>query len=172
MAKKISQETFDDVVKENIEEFDMDAAEALQDAIKQFLKQGVTLTNIDTSGGVGRQEILDAISELDKVARSGGSTEGILNAIKSVSTMSSKDYPLFERNLMLINEKGGLNSLHLLFDVKQPTSVLLATMSLLNDLSKLNGKSLRVLVHQLMMLFVQLKSETSLSLVVVRDCVM
>ena len=140
MAKKISQETFDDVVKENIEEFDMDAAEALQDAIKQFLKQGVTLSNIDTSGGVGRQEILDAISELDKVSRAGDATdEAILKAISTVSTLSSKDYPLYERNLMLINEKGALNSLHLLFDVKRSSSVLLATMSLLNDLSKLSG---------------------------------
>lgn len=142
MAKKISQETFDDVVRENMEEFDMEAAEALEDAIKQFLKQGVTLTNIDTSGGVGRQEILDAISELDKVARANDANdESILAAIAAVAMMSTKDYPLYERNLMLINEKGGLNSLHLLFDVKRSTAVLLATMSLLNELSKLNGTS-------------------------------
>ena len=39
MAKQISQETFDAVVKENIEEFDMEAEEALNDAIQQFEAQ-------------------------------------------------------------------------------------------------------------------------------------
>ena len=39
MAKQISQETFDDVVRENMQEFDMTAEEALEDAVKQFESQ-------------------------------------------------------------------------------------------------------------------------------------
>lgn len=39
MAKQISQETFDAVVKENIEEFEMDPEEALNDAVQQFEAQ-------------------------------------------------------------------------------------------------------------------------------------
>jgi hypothetical protein len=39
MAKQISQETFDDVVKENMEDFDMSAEEAVADAISQFEAQ-------------------------------------------------------------------------------------------------------------------------------------
>lgn len=38
--RRITQETFDAVVRENMEEFDMDAAEALKEAVEQFESQG------------------------------------------------------------------------------------------------------------------------------------
>lgn len=38
-VKAITQETFDSVVKENIDDFEMDPKEALEDAIDQFTKQ-------------------------------------------------------------------------------------------------------------------------------------
>lgn len=46
MSKHISQETFDNVVKENMEEFEMTAEEAIEDAVKQFEAQGINLENI------------------------------------------------------------------------------------------------------------------------------
>ena len=49
-GKRISQKTFDETVRENIEEFEMEKEEALAEAIEQFKTQGVDLTNIDTSG--------------------------------------------------------------------------------------------------------------------------
>ena len=48
-SKQISQETFDAVVRENIEEFEMDLHEAVQDAIEQFKTQGVDMSNLITS---------------------------------------------------------------------------------------------------------------------------
>jgi hypothetical protein len=39
MAKRITQETFDAVVKENIDDFEMDEEEAMEDAVKQFESQ-------------------------------------------------------------------------------------------------------------------------------------
>lgn len=39
MAKQISQETFDDVVRENMEDFEMTAEEAVADAVQQFQSQ-------------------------------------------------------------------------------------------------------------------------------------
>ncbi len=39
MAAQISQETFDAVVKENMEEFEMEAEEALNEAVEQFQAQ-------------------------------------------------------------------------------------------------------------------------------------
>jgi hypothetical protein len=39
MAKQISQETFDDVVKENIEDFEMTVEEAIAEAVQQFETQ-------------------------------------------------------------------------------------------------------------------------------------
>ena len=43
---RISQETFDSAVQENIDEFDMEPEEALADAVSQFETQGVNLSNI------------------------------------------------------------------------------------------------------------------------------
>ncbi|XP_046441545.1 armadillo repeat-containing protein 6-like [Daphnia pulex] len=56
MVKVITQETFDTVVKENVEEFGLELEEARKDAIQQFTAQGVDLTNIVTDGpGEGGQ---------------------------------------------------------------------------------------------------------------------
>ena len=45
MAKSISQAMFDDVVRENMEEFDMDAETAVAEAVEQFEAQvGIHLT--------------------------------------------------------------------------------------------------------------------------------
>lgn len=46
MAKIISQKTFNDVVQENIVEFSMSSAEAIEETIKQFEAQGINLANI------------------------------------------------------------------------------------------------------------------------------
>ncbi|GAA6234833.1 armadillo repeat-containing protein 6 [Lates japonicus] len=44
--RRITQETFDAVVKENMEEFEMDPDEALREAVEQFESQGVDLSCI------------------------------------------------------------------------------------------------------------------------------
>ncbi|KAL9224977.1 hypothetical protein vseg_000951 [Gypsophila vaccaria] len=46
---KISQEAFDELVKENVEELGMDRSEAIQDAIETLTLQGVDLSSIVTS---------------------------------------------------------------------------------------------------------------------------
>lgn len=52
MAKRrITQETFDAVVRENIEEFDMEGSEALKEAIEQFESQGELCTGNSSSRG-------------------------------------------------------------------------------------------------------------------------
>lgn len=67
MAKRISQDTFDAVVKENVEEFEMSPEEAAEDAIKQFESQGVDLSNIITfqssSEGEGSKPVTEKIKE-------------------------------------------------------------------------------------------------------------
>ncbi|KAG8468251.1 hypothetical protein KFE25_013334 [Diacronema lutheri] len=45
-SARISQETFDDAVRENMAELDMEEAEALADAIAQFEAQGIDLSNV------------------------------------------------------------------------------------------------------------------------------
>lgn len=46
MAKVISQETFDSVMKENIVEFSMSVDESRKETIDQFEAQGINLANI------------------------------------------------------------------------------------------------------------------------------
>lgn len=46
MAKVISQETYDEVIKENIVEFSMSVDEAREETVKQFEAQGINLANI------------------------------------------------------------------------------------------------------------------------------
>lgn len=51
MAKVISQATFDDVVKENMVEFEMSAQEAVSDAVEQFqsqVRQKIDTVYLDT----------------------------------------------------------------------------------------------------------------------------
>jgi len=45
---RITQQTFDEVVKENIEDLEMEEGEAYEDAVQQFKTQGVDLSNIWT----------------------------------------------------------------------------------------------------------------------------
>lgn len=46
MAKVIQQDTYNDVIKENIVEFSMSVEEAREETIKQFEAQGINLANI------------------------------------------------------------------------------------------------------------------------------
>lgn len=68
MAKVISQETFDDVVKENIVEFSMTIDEAKKETIEQFEAQGINLANIikdlNINEDTGRPILLETIESL------------------------------------------------------------------------------------------------------------
>jgi len=63
MVRVITQETFEDVVKENMEEFDMEYAEAVREAKEQFEKQGVSLSNIVISEK-GVHEVVECLEKL------------------------------------------------------------------------------------------------------------
>ncbi len=64
MVRVISQETFDAVVKENVQDLDMTREEAVKDAKEQFEAQGVNLSNIVVSeDGQKLIEVLDALKQ-------------------------------------------------------------------------------------------------------------
>jgi len=75
MAKQISQKTFDDVVMENISEFEMSAEEAVEDAVQQFESQGINLaiivkdpglyTGVGDNGEVLDHPVVAAVKKLD-----------------------------------------------------------------------------------------------------------
>lgn len=74
MAKIISQETFDDVVKENIVEFEMSVNEAKDETTKQFEAQGINLGNIIKDLTIneesGRPILNETIERLKEIATS------------------------------------------------------------------------------------------------------
>ena len=86
MVKVITQETFDAVVKENVEEFDMEMAEAVQDAREQFEKQGINLGNIVISEK-GSQVVVDAVQDLFKDL----SSEEIVKRLKPIQECCTED---------------------------------------------------------------------------------
>ena len=66
MVRVITQETFDLVVKENMEEFSMEQAEAVRDAREQFEQQGINLANIVLSER-GSRVVVEAVKALFQV---------------------------------------------------------------------------------------------------------
>lgn len=45
-SKRITQETFDTAVRENIEEFEMGTEEAIREAVEQFESQGMAVASV------------------------------------------------------------------------------------------------------------------------------
>ena len=58
MTRRITQETFDECVQGNIDDFEMEPDEAVEEAVKEFELQGVDLSQIDKTyaGPDGRGE--------------------------------------------------------------------------------------------------------------------
>ena len=52
------------VVRENVEEFDMDHAEAVKEAKQQFEQQGVNLCNIVMPGEDGKHKVVEALARV------------------------------------------------------------------------------------------------------------
>jgi hypothetical protein len=60
----ISQAGFDEMVQENMEEFEMSKEEALSETIQQLQSMGKDLSAIDTTGGEIRNKILTILEQL------------------------------------------------------------------------------------------------------------
>ncbi|RXH88125.1 hypothetical protein DVH24_042196 [Malus domestica] len=79
-ARTISQEAFDEVVKENMEDLGMDPTEALEDAIQTLTLQGVDLSGIVTcvpgEGSVKDNPVLQCLDRLSQLNSSPNSQIG------------------------------------------------------------------------------------------------
>ncbi|KAH1174925.1 armadillo repeat-containing protein 6 [Mauremys mutica] len=74
-SRQITQETFDDVVQENIMEFEMDPDEAVKDAVQQFESQGVDLSTVvkaarKPTSENGQEQNHDILQTLDSLRKS------------------------------------------------------------------------------------------------------
>ena len=111
--RRIEQSTFDEAVTENIEDLEMEPNEAILDAIKQFESQGVDLTNIDKTGGVGREEVIVEFDILkkNKLADVNQNQEELITSLKHLQELcndTTHEYGLRNQNMM--NSDGGMNA--------------------------------------------------------------
>ncbi|KAI4466842.1 hypothetical protein MML48_2g00002134 [Holotrichia oblita] len=71
MSLQITQESFDNTVRENVSEFEMSVEEAIKETIEQFSAQGVNLTHIVTdwmmASSANSLELVDAIRQLNEL---------------------------------------------------------------------------------------------------------
>lgn len=138
IQKRITQETFDEVVQENIDEFEMTREEAVQDALQQFSKQGIDLSNIDTSTGEGRKELLEVFQSLNNSLCPVPDVPTALTQLQLIAQSLQKQHPHYRRNIMLMYHQGGLNALHAHLDVKEDISIQGIIIKLISDLSVVN----------------------------------
>eukprot|EP00163_Fabomonas_tropica_P029543 TRINITY_DN6364_c0_g1_i1.p1 TRINITY_DN6364_c0_g1~~TRINITY_DN6364_c0_g1_i1.p1 ORF type:complete len:490 (+),score=104.01 TRINITY_DN6364_c0_g1_i1:56-1525(+) len=90
-VKRITQDTFDSVVKENIDDFDMTPEEAIADAVSQFESQGVDLSTISKTYGDGNRPILDTIPRI-QAALTAKDDEAVSEGIRQlISEVKSND---------------------------------------------------------------------------------
>lgn len=87
MVRVISQETFDDIVRENMEEFEMSREEAVKEARDQFQQQGVNLSNIVMWTG----EIPPVLDALTQLSANSASEEDKLDGLRTVTSCCQAD---------------------------------------------------------------------------------
>ncbi|XP_073705398.1 armadillo repeat-containing protein 6 isoform X2 [Garra rufa] len=95
--RRITQETFDEVVRENIEEFDMDESEALKEAIEQFESQGVDLSNI-----------VKAVPKVSSEENAEDQTHEVLQALESLKTAVASSSGSFLEDLRVFTQQCSL----------------------------------------------------------------
>ncbi|KAG6613935.1 uncharacterized protein IUM83_10233 [Phytophthora cinnamomi] len=96
--RQISQETFDECVAENVDEFDMSLEEAVADAVQQFESQGVDLSNIIKSGATQAadgQEPLPArlkrlVSELQGLSKLQSEQDHVLSLVAELQSLCNE----------------------------------------------------------------------------------
>lgn len=97
MAKVISQETFDDAVKENIIEFSMSTDEAKKETIEQFEAQGINLANIikdlTINEETGRPVLNETIEKLKELSTDASKHEEIIKLLDYFSSECVKSVP-------------------------------------------------------------------------------
>ena len=83
----------------------MEKQEAINDTVAQFKSQGVDLTNIDFSGGVGKEEVLTAIQTLlDYKNGAIASDEEVINSLDNLAVLCHNKHEYGRRNQYLMGK--------------------------------------------------------------------
>ena len=91
-SKKITQEYFDSIVKENMADFGMEQQEAIDDAVSQLKAQGIDLTTICKFPQQEQKQLLDAIRRVgDFVKKLYPANQGLESISEEKATSGSKE---------------------------------------------------------------------------------
>ena len=134
MSRRISQETFDAVVRESMVDFGLSREEALRDALAQLLSQGVDLSGIDTTGGEGLEELESLWTQV----RASGDGPAKADALRRLQQLCSDSDPNGVRNQHILRSRGWLNDLlAMLEEDTQVVEVLLLLQTLVRQSTEL-----------------------------------
>uniref|UniRef100_A0A1A9W848 Armadillo repeat-containing protein 6 homolog n=1 Tax=Glossina brevipalpis TaxID=37001 RepID=A0A1A9W848_9MUSC len=143
MAKVISQDTFDEVVKENVIEFSMSPNDAKEETIKQFEAQGINLANIikdlNINADSGKPVLNETIECLQSYMKNKSSNEdALLRYLNVLNEECQKSIP----HRVLASKNGAQSILLSLLeacinsdDANSNTDVLEAILKCLNNLT-------------------------------------
>lgn len=115
MVKRITQPTFDSVVKENMEDFSLNLEDALKEAILQLTQQGITLDNIDITGGksTDMNELKSSIDTIIQFSKNQSINEDTLFiALFNIRKLCSSKSDNQVRNKNILLREGCLYSLY------------------------------------------------------------
>ncbi|GBP91004.1 Armadillo repeat-containing protein 6 homolog [Eumeta japonica] len=140
MVRVITQETYDEVVKENIEEFEMDPEEAIKDAVAQFEAQQECEKDIAhrvRAGKEGAYEVLlNILEHKNNVTSNNEMVLPVLNTL--VTLMDSQPDLLDQRGVNLIvriMEENGSSDEQILIAVLKWILVLIDVLQVLRRLT-------------------------------------
>lgn len=138
--KRINQDTFDEVVRENVEEFDMSLVEAIKEACDQFQKQGVDLSTVDLSGGAEKQEFVSAVLEFQEGIKD-MDEDKVHRCVRAMQEYLDDKYQHVKRNLRIFHDDGGWYSLSRLLERDTiKSTLLLAILEFIGKLCRSSGK--------------------------------
>ncbi|XP_023947444.2 armadillo repeat-containing protein 6 homolog isoform X1 [Bicyclus anynana] len=117
MVRVITQETYDDVVKENIEEFDMSPEEAVKEAVAQFEAQGVDLSNIIKDLALSSDDnhlVSITVEKLKELCSKNGVDSQIIHELDVLKAECNKDIA----HRVRAGKEGAYNTLIDLLEIK------------------------------------------------------
>lgn len=83
MGKKVSQEYFDQIVQENINDFEMNEEEAIDDAVNQLKSQNCDLSTLCTFPQQERKDLVDSLTKMSSILSSANLTESQTETVQT-----------------------------------------------------------------------------------------
>ena len=134
----ISQDAFDEMVQENINDFDMTPENALAETIKQCKSMSLDLSQVDITGKGGKEEILQLIAFLECSDNYTLYPE-LAATLETLNVLCNDKHECGLRNQNLMYSKGGINALMKLLNESQHQATLISALDVLTTLSKTNS---------------------------------